>query len=636
MAMQNAESVLNGLKLRPHQKVALDFIVDGLRRADSVILESPTGSGKTLIALTSAYRYASEEGRKILYLTRTNSQQQAVFRDLGLFLRGSGIRAAPLQGRQNMCLLYREISQETEFSSESLSRFCNSRKKMVREGNPSACRFFNSRISSRETSDRILGGFMTAEELLLFGRENTICPYESVKASLKSADLVVAPYAFFLNYNIAERFLDQWGVDRSDLVVILDEAHNLPDLARNIASFQISVRSLDAAESEIGRYGDPELIHGIHASDAVEYMRDSIQVLARDFLGDNDESRIKHTAFMENLMIVSKQSSAKIHEMLVNLDIHGENVASTMEKEGRIPRSHILAITQKILAMDELDEDLYISTISSDNGGTLSVSCLDPSRVLDPLRLSKTVHISGTLSPVDSYMKITGFTESRYRIIGPVFPERNHLMLYSTEITTKYDRFDSSEIERMRSMIEHIIATVKRKCIVFFPSHAVMEKVISGGFVFPFLAELKSMNQEEISEVISDFRNGEMPLMAVSGGRISEGLDFPGRQLQMVIVAGIPYPRPDARQKAMFQFYEKMYGSGWEMSVTFPAIVRIRQEIGRLIRSESDYGVSIILDSRISAHRKYFPGLRSSSDPAKDALHFFMERDYSMDSPGNA
>lgn len=633
MAMNgNSDSVLKGIKLRNHQKIAVDFILESLRRSDSAILESPTGSGKTLIALVSAYKYASENGKKILYLTRTNSQQQAVFHDLRMFLQDSGMKAAPLQGRQNMCLLYREISPDGEFSSESLSRFCNSRKKQVREGNPSACRYFNSKIFSGETSKKTLSGFMTAEEILTYGRENEVCPYEAVKASLKNAELVVAPYAFFLNYSIAERFLDQWGVDRSDLVIILDEAHNLPDLARNIASFQISVRSADAAESELRRYGDPELIHGIHASDAVEYIRDSIHVLSRDFLKNDEEARIRHTDFLENLMIVSRQSSGKIHEMLVNLDIHGENVAEAMEKEGKIPRSHILALTQKILAMDELDEDLYISTISAENGGTLSVSCLDPSRVLDPLRLSKTIHISGTLSPVDSYMRITGFTGARYRVIGPVFPERNHLMLYSTEITTKYDRFDSSEIERMRSLIEHIIGTVRRKCIVFFPSHSVMERVISGGFVFPFLAETRSLSQSELSELISDFRKGDMPLMAVSGGRISEGLDFPGNQLQMVIVAGIPYPKPDVRQKALFQLYEKMYGMGWEMSVTFPAMIRVRQEIGRLIRSETDYGVSIILDSRISAHRKYFPGLKSSTDPARDALHFFMERDYLSES----
>ena len=111
-----------------------------------------------------------------------------------------------------------------------------------------------------------------------------------------------------------------------------------------------------------------------------------------------------------------------------------------------------------------------------------------------------------------------------------------------------------------------------------------------------------------------------------SGGRVSEGMNFPGIELELVIIAGIPYPRPDARQKAIQEYYEFRYHRGWEYAVTFPVSVRIRQAIGRLIRSSDDIGMAIILDRRASYFRKYIDGMYLSKNPAADAATFFSNR----------
>ncbi len=617
----------NELPLRSYQKESIQFILKTLEKKNAALLEAPTGSGKTIIALLAAIQYARPRNMKILYLTRTNTQQEGVFRDLKKLSGLIKVRVAPIQGRQNMCLLYRDIEDEKDYGSEALSKFCTHRKNLVREGKQDACRFFNNRIGTKETESKILTEYLSAEELNEYGRENVICPYEAIKASLKNAELVVAPYAYFLNYGIAERFLSQWGIERSELLLILDEAHNLPELARNVASFTISQKSVDLAETEIRKHGDPELVKGIHASDLTEFIRDSLVVMKRDNLNEADEMRISHTEFMDNLMMVAKKSTKEIHGMFVDLDILGESVALKMEKEGRIPRSSILSLTSRLFALEEMNEDLFISVISKEKGASLSAMCLDPSTVLAPLRDSKSIHISGTLRPMESYKRITGFEDSDQKVINDVFPPENHLVLYSDDISTKFDSFDEMEAERMRILIEKIIETVRKKCIVFFPSHAVMEKVSSPGFRFPYLMESKEMNQQEMTDLIDDFRMGNEPLMAVAGGRISEGLDFPGTQLQVVIVAGIPFPKPDVKQKALYQLYDKLYGKGWEMAVTFPAAVRIRQEIGRLIRGESDHGVSIILDSRITGFRRFLPDMKQSDNPGSEALKFFESRD---------
>jgi DNA excision repair protein ERCC-2 len=93
-------------------------------------------------------------------------------------------------------------------------------------------------------------------------------------------------------------------------------------------------------------------------------------------------------------------------------------------------------------------------------------------------------------------------------------------------------------------------------------------------------------------------RAGDSLIVGVLGGRLSEGLDFPGRQLEAIIVVGMPFPKPTAHQRALFHYHEVRHGKGWDYAVRAPALRRLRQALGRLIRSETDRGFALILDER--------------------------------------
>ena len=66
-----------------------------------------------------------------------------------------------------------------------------------------------------------------------------------------------------------------------------------------------------------------------------------------------------------------------------------------------------------------------------------------------------------------------------------------------------------------------------------------------------------------------------------------------------------------------------MFGKGWEYAVTYPTVIKIKQEIGRLIRNENDIGMAMILDKRARYFRKYIPEMKLSLDPVKDSTDFF-------------
>ena len=130
------------------------------------------------------------------------------------------------------------------------------------------------------------------------------------------------------------------------------------------------------------------------------------------------------------------------------------------------------------------------------------------------------------------------------------------------------------------------------------------------------------MSQAELMEEVSEFRgSGGGVLLAVTGGRVSEGLDFPDKDLEVAILVGIPYPKPTVKQEALRRYYDFRFGNGWEHSSKIPAMRKMRQSIGRLIRSETDRGAAIILDRRVFSLEDI--KAEKTGDPCGDVQAFF-------------
>jgi DNA excision repair protein ERCC-2 len=123
---------------------------------------------------------------------------------------------------------------------------------------------------------------------------------------------------------------------------------------------------------------------------------------------------------------------------------------------------------------------------------------------------------------------------------------------------------------------------------------------------------------------VSDFKlsKGNSLLHAIAGGRVSEGIDFPGEEMELAVLAGIPYPKPTAKQRALEHFCELRFGKGWDHAVKAPTGRKLQQAIGRLIRSETDRGVAVILDKR-ATHFQDTIAARRTQDAAKEIEQFF-------------
>ena len=107
-------------------------------------------------------------------------------------------------------------------------------------------------------------------------------------------------------------------------------------------------------------------------------------------------------------------------------------------------------------------------------------------------------------------------------------------------------------------------------------------------------------------------------------------MDFPGKQLEVAVVVGIPYPKPTAKQKGLKHYYDMKFNKGWEYTVKAPTVRKILQATGRLVRSEDDLGVSVILDERAAHFKKYLEDLQLVDEIDTEVENFFHEREQTL------
>ena len=133
-----------------------------------------------------------------------------------------------------------------------------------------------------------------------------------------------------------------------------------------------------------------------------------------------------------------------------------------------------------------------------------------------------------------------------------------------------------------------------------------------------FLRETRGMTEEEKHAILARFDDEErVILLAVLGGAFSEGIDLPGDRLKNVIIVSTGLPQPDERLKAMQAYYDNAGEDGFFLCMTLPGMIRVIQAAGRLIRTDTDPGTLLLIDSRYR-----YAGIRAlmSGTLAGDAL----------------
>lgn len=619
---------------RPNQKVIMEHITRILSSQEHLIAESGTGSGKTICTLAPTLEYALKNKKKVLYLTRTNSQQKQVIIELRKINQKKSVFGLGLQGRKNMCPLLNDRPDLRNGTADELSKVCGDLKKATLGGGD-GCSYYGNllNLDLNRLRKQAKKQLPTVEEFidLCEGFGNS-CPYEANKMLLGDAAAITAPYVYFFSPIIRRSLLDWMGVHISDLIIIIDEAHNLSEYARELYSRELSVRALELAVLESKEVGDPSIMTGLRLSGLCEMLQGLIRDLAVEYVMDED-GLVPPKELDVNLMSRFRATSHELRLMVADMVTHGDIIKERKRKQGKLPRSHIYKTASFLQDWMMLEETEYAKLVVAGDNPRLEAYCLNPARATGVLNeCHSSIHVSGTLSPLTEYRDSIGLPRDAECISLPSpFSEENRLILFTDDLTTRFETLarDKEMIPKMKRTILEVVEPSDRNTILFFPSFALMSK-------FSDLAkdlnrdchfEEQGMTQEELMTTVHDFKQGKGAVMfAVMGGRVSEGIDFPDRELEIVILIGIPFPKPTARQKSLLNYYDIRFGKGWEYTVKAPTVRKIMQSIGRLLRRETDRGVALVLDSRMVQFKTEIPEACVTKEPVNDILSFFKRK----------
>ncbi len=501
------------------------------------------------------------------------------------------------------------------------------------DGCPYYARVLQSDIET--LADRFSQKLLTPAEFEAFGQAESLCAYELAKKLAPKARLITAPYVFFFHPHIRQTLLGWLGVDLDRIDLVVDEAHNLPDHLRDLATVALPEESIRRARAELADRGDFAVPDGPSASRLLEIAQIAVAELI-DLLPPGDDGILPDGALEDRILTAVGGTSHRLDTWLGALVSWGESLREERRRQRRLPRSWVHAVASALLSWPQLSGPGYVKVATRGPRRSLEAYALDATGSAAPIRACHaSVHLSGTLAPLEEYRDALGLAEEATLLSVPSsFPTENRRLLYDPTVTTRYEelRTDPLAIPKLADRLAQVLEDLPVRTAVFFPSFDLMERVLVAGLQTALppsaVIETRRATMGDLWRSIEGFKRGspEGVLLGVSGGRIAEGVDFPDEELEAVVVVGLPYPKPTAKREALRRFLEERTGRGWEYAVEAPAQRAILQALGRMIRSENDRGIGILLDKRAPTFTERLGPMAPIEDLARTARTFYGRR----------
>lgn len=608
-------------KVREKQRDFINDVENAVKNKKHLIAHAPTGLGKTVATLAPIVKYAIENKKSIFFLTPKHTQHQIAIDTLKMIKKKSSdsFISTDIIGKKWLC----SVAGVEDLTTSEFTEYC---KAVVKD---ERCRYYNNTRTKSHTLTKDglqkLDEFkalqpMHAEEAKSHCGE--LCTYEVLMELAKKSSVIIADY-FHIFSPVRTNTLIRTGKQMEDCIIVVDEAHNLPERVRDIMSSNLTSFTINKAKKEAKNFGFTDAVSML--SDLADIVNDikpeeQEKLVSKSFLVDKIENKIDT---IEKVIEELSSSSDQIKEEKKKSFVWsvakflqswiGEDIGHT-----RILRNNV--------------------SISGKNYVSLIYRCLDPSVYTKDIvkEAHSIILMSGTLYPMEMYRDILGFEKERTetKMYESPFPKANRLNVIVTDTTTKYSKRNEDTYKKISDHIINCANSIPGNVAVFFPSYYFRDnicKIVEGKIKKQILYEDQQANKSEKRDLYNKFvaahEKGAV-LMGVQAGSFSEGIDLPGNLLNGVIIVGIPLDKPNIETKSLIDYYDNKYGRGWDYGYIYPAMIRSIQAAGRCIRTENDRGVCIFIDERFSwaNYNKVFPvdfAVIKSNKPEEEIKRFF-------------
>jgi DNA excision repair protein ERCC-2 len=585
---------------RAGQEEMMAGIENAVRGGKHICAEAPNGFGKTCATLSGVLPWVRETSGKILYCARTHRQLDRVVEELDVILEKTDVSGVSFRGRRHMCI-NQFVLENADFVAP-ISEVCGQLKATRR------CVYYeNLRIagSPADLFEDMPKRVLTAPEIIEVGRSRSICPYELAKRLAKVVDVVALSYLYVFDPWILETFMPELETPISKMILVQDEAHNVPSTALNSASDSLTIGAIRQAMREATTYNDPT---------SKEFSRSLAKCILDQtvIMAEIDEKAIDPQALFDQAFQISGLDPEV--DVLTYMRDLGVNIRRGLLKAGKFPRSFIHRVADFMIRwLNCIKRDDYSFVLASNRGRgeskrvSLELLALDPTAVTSPIlkRIHSSVAVSGTISPLDAYSEMLGFgPDAITDTYHNPFATRNRLCLIVEGVETTYQARND---EMFKKMVNHCVAVAHAtpgNTGIFTTSYSIGKSLLKAGLEkrlkVRLFQEKPGMKGTENDNMIEEFKSkgekGGAVLLGVQGG------DFPGPTMESAIVVGVPYARPTPSMEALIRYYDGRFNNkGREYAYVLPAMTRAIQAAGRPVRKLDDKGAIVLLDQRFGS-----------------------------------
>ena len=549
-------------------------------------IQAPTGIGKTISTLFPAIKAVAEgHTAKLFYLTaKTIVREVAEEAFAKMKEKNLEFKAVTLTAKDKIC-----------FKEE---RICD----------PDHCEFAKGhfdRVNPALLDALQQENYFTRPVIETYARKHQICPFEFSLDLTIWCDCVICDYNYVFDPRVyLKRFFSENG---GDYTFLIDEAHNLVDRARSMFSAEL--------------YKKPML---------------ELKKLFKD-----EEPRIaKSLGKLNSFMITMRKLTGAepyYHQANEPKDIYPllnkfilESEEWLASHEGSESHEKLLEFYFNVLTFmrtAEFYDERYITYVENSKDDTkLKLFCLDPSHLLSEAikRGKAAIFFSATLSPLDYFSEILGGGDDCYRMIFPSpFDVNNRALLIADNISTKYRNREKTYLS-VAEYIKSVLTQRQGNYMVYFPSYQYMNTVYELFTErFPDVIAVRQspeMSEEDREDFLNLFRpdsNDGILGFCVLGGIFSEGVDLKHDELIGAIIIGVGLPQICFERNIIRDYFNQKNHCGYEYSYLYPGMNKVLQAAGRVIRTETDQGVILLIDERFSNRdyqqlfpREWFPHKR--------------------------
>ena len=550
-----------------------------------LLVEATTGIGKTIAVLYPAVKALAEKlSQKIFYLTARTTGRIVAQKALDeLRAKGLRLKSVTLTAKDKIC-----------FCPDSA---CN----------PEECEYARGHFD--RINDAVKAIFardaFTREQIVETARIYHVCPFEFSLELSHWADCIICDYNYVFDPRVyLRRFFQE---ENGDYIFLIDEAHNLVDRSREMFSAEIFKQPV----LDIRRQLKDKLPHIFKSLGRInawlvkarKKCAESRNPLAEKDPPDELIPLLKGFLFITERWLVQNIKTA-FRDSLLDL---------------------YFAVSGFVRVADQYDECYTTCYEKMGKDLKLKLFCIDPSIHLEKAmnRCQVAILFSATMTPMDYFKQILGCDQSAHHLIlHSPFPGEN-LGLYISDQISTYFRHRDQTADQVSRVIATLIEQKKGNYLLYFPSYVYMRKIYQSYTArcpqTETILQKPGMAESERDMFLRRFsQNNPQTLVgfAVMGGIFGEGIDLVGKRLMGAVVVGVGLPGISLERELIKEYFTNALGAGFEYAYLYPGINRVLQAAGRVIRTENDRGVVLLIDQRY-ARFQYKSLLREEWDPIR-------------------